>query len=84
MKRPTLPYPDKPTKVPCTDNQGDLDKEELEMAKFTLKEEYKAIRVRKDKYNKNESNAWVLIYDQCAPKLKNKLEGTVNYNALQE
>ena len=51
------------------------------MAKFTWKEDYKAMRVRKDKYNENESNAWALIYDQCAPKLKNKLEGTVDYNA---
>ena len=37
------------------------------------------MRVRKDKYNKNESNAWALINDQCAPELKNKLEGTVDY-----
>jgi hypothetical protein len=42
------------------------------------------MRVRKDKYNENKSNAWALtIYDQCAPKLKNKLEGTVNYNACK-
>jgi hypothetical protein len=39
--------------------------------------------VRKDKYNENESNAWALIYDQCTPELKNKLEGTVNYIACK-
>jgi len=33
-----------------------------------------------DKYNDNESNAWALIYDQCSPKLKNKLEGTNGYD----
>jgi hypothetical protein len=38
---------------------------------------------RKDKYNENESNAWTLIYDQCTPELKNKLEGTVNYIACK-
>jgi hypothetical protein len=50
------------------------------MAKFTWKENYKAMRDRKDKYSDNKSNAWVLIYDQCAPELKNKLEGTGDYN----
>ena len=39
--------------------------------------------MRKDKYNENESNAWALIYDQCAPELKNKLEGTVDYIACK-
>ncbi len=39
MKRPTLPYPDKPTKAQCVDNQGNLDEDEFEMAKFTWKED---------------------------------------------
>jgi hypothetical protein len=39
--------------------------------------------VRKDKYNENKSNAWALIYNQCTPELKNKLEGTVNYIACK-
>jgi hypothetical protein len=51
MKRPTLPYPDKPTKAHCMDNQGDLDEDEFKMAKFTWKKDYKAMRERKDKYN---------------------------------
>jgi len=79
MKRPMLPCPDKPTKAQCVDDQGDLNEDEFEMAKFTRKEDYKELRVRKDQYNENESNAWALIYDQCAPDLKNKLEGTVDY-----
>jgi hypothetical protein len=54
------------------------------MAKFTWKEDYKAMRARKDKYSENELNAWVLIYDQCAPELKNKLEGTANYNVSKK
>ncbi len=83
MKRPTPPYPDKPTKAQCVDDQEDLDKDKFEMAKFTWKEDYKAMRVRKDKHNENESNAWALIYDQCAPELKNKLVGTVDYNACK-
>ena len=33
-----------------------------------------------DKYKGNESNAWVLIYNQCSPELKNKLEGTEGYD----
>ncbi len=63
MKRPMpmLPYPDKPTKAQCVDDQGDLDEDEFKMAKFTWKEDYKAMRVRKDKYNENGSNAWTVI-----------------------
>jgi len=83
MTRPTLPYPDKPTKATCVDNQGDLEEDEFEMVKFTWKEDYKAMQVRKDTYNENESNAWALIYDQCTPELKNKLEGTVDYSACK-
>ena len=33
-----------------------------------------------NKYNGNESNAWALIYNQCSPKLKNKLEDTNGYD----
>ncbi len=35
MKRPMLPYPDKPTKAQCVDDQGDLDEDEFKMVKFT-------------------------------------------------
>ena len=54
-----------------------------DMTKFTWKEDYKAMRVRKDKYNENESNAWALIYGQCTPELKNKLEGMADYNTCK-
>jgi hypothetical protein len=84
MKRLTLSYPNKPTKAKCVDNQGNFDEDKFEMVKFTWKEDYKAMMVRKDKYSKNEPNAWALIYDQCAPKLKNKLEGMVNYNVCKK
>ena len=83
MKRPTLDYPYKPAKDKCVDDQGTFDEDIFDMAKFTWKEDYKAMRVRKDKYNENESNAWALIYGQCAPELKNKLEGTVDYNTCK-
>jgi hypothetical protein len=45
------------------------------MAVFAWKEDYKVMRVRKDRYRDNELNAWASIYDQCSPELKNKLEG---------
>ena len=75
MKRPTLDYPSKPDKNKCVDDTGAFDEDIFDMAKFMWKEDYKAMRVRKDKYNKNESNAWALIYGQCAPELKNKQRG---------
>jgi hypothetical protein len=42
------------------------------------------LRARKDKNSENKSNAWVLIYDQCAPELKNKLEGMADYNVSKK
>jgi hypothetical protein len=80
MKRPTLSYPNKPDKTQCVDAAGQFEEDEYKMAKFTWKEDYKAMRARKNKYNENESNAWALRYDQCAPELKNKLEGAADYN----
>jgi len=41
------------------------------------------MKYRIDKFNDNESNAWALIYDQCSPELKNKLEGTSGYDAAK-
>jgi hypothetical protein len=53
------------------------------MAVFAWKEDYKSMKSRMDKYKDNESNAWALIYDQCSPKLRNKLEGTEGYNGAK-
>ncbi len=66
------------------DENNLFDKEKYEMAKFTWKEEYKAILYRKEKYKENESNAWALIYDQCSPELKNKLKGTRGYDTSKK
>ena len=41
------------------------------------------MKSRMDKYKGNESNAWALIYNQCSPELKNKLEGTVGYDGAK-
>jgi hypothetical protein len=84
MRCPTLSYPNTPDKTKCVDAAGQFDEDEHEMAKFTWKEDYKAMRARKDKYSENKSNAWVLIYDQCAPELKNKLEGMANYDVSKK
>jgi hypothetical protein len=56
----------------------------FEMVVFAWKEEYKKMRVRKDRYSDNELNAWALIYDQCSPELKNKLEGAEGYEKAKE
>ena len=80
LKRPSLAYPKQPTKAQYTDANGDFDDDRLEMVKFAWKEDYKGMKHRMDRYNDNESNAWALIYDQCSPELKNKLEGTNGYD----
>ncbi len=41
------------------------------------------MKLRMDKYRDNESNAWALIYDQCSPELKNKLEATDGYSGAK-
>ena len=79
LTRPTLNYPEKPKKADYKDENGDEDPDAFEMAVFAWKEDYKSMRARKDKYQDNESNAWALIYDQCSPELKNKLEGGDGY-----
>jgi hypothetical protein len=53
------------------------------MAVFAWKEDYKSMKSRKDKYRDNKSNAWALIYNQCMPKLKNKLKGNDGYNGAK-
>ena len=72
-------YPEKPKKADYKDENGDEDPDAFEMAVFAWKEDYKSMRARKDKYQDNESNVWALIYDQCSPELKNKLEGGDGY-----
>ena len=78
-----MAYPKQPTRVQYTDANGDFDEDGFEMAKFAWKEDYKGMKYRMDKYNNNESNAWALIYDQCSPELKNKLEGTSGYDSAK-
>ena len=80
LKHPILVYPKQSTKAQYTDACGDFDDNAFEMAKFAWKKDYNGMKHRIDKFNDNESNAWALIYDQCSPELKNKLEGTSGYD----
>ena len=79
LKHPTLDYRKQPTSVEHTDDNGDFDEDSFDMGKFAWKEHYKGTMYQKDKYNDNESNNWARIYNQCSPKLKNKLEGMEGY-----
>ncbi len=79
LARPALNYPEKPKKGEYKDDNGNKDPDAFKMAVFAWKEGYKAMRARKDKYHGNELNAWALIYDQCSPELKSKLEGGDGY-----
>ncbi len=78
MKKVTLSYPTKPKRQDpqCCDKDGNPDEDMFVMAVFAWKEDYKSMKLRMDKYRDNESNGWALIYDQCLPELKNKLEAT--------
>jgi hypothetical protein len=49
------------------------------VAKFTWKEDNKVMMTKKQKYVENKVNVWALIYNQCLPELKNKLEGAHGY-----
>jgi hypothetical protein len=66
------------------DDNGKLDNDAYNMAKFAWKEDYKAMRARKDIYKDNESIGWALVYDQCMPELMNKLEGTSGYDSAKK
>jgi hypothetical protein len=76
MIRPSFNPPEKPDKSNCLDDAGKFDLDKFEMAKFTWKEDWKFMNSRKQKYKKNEANAWALVYNQCSNELRVKLEGT--------
>jgi len=82
MKKVILSYPKrvKNTDKDCCHSKGDPDSDAFDMVVFAWKEDYKSMKSRMDKYNGKESNAWVLIYDQCSAELKNKLKGTEGYD----
>jgi hypothetical protein len=42
------------------------------------------MKTRKQKYNKNEANAWALVYNQCSNKLRVKLEGMSGYELCKK
>ena len=85
MKKVILSYPERPKKTDkdCCNSKGDPDPDAFDMAIIAWKEDYKSMKSRVDKYKGNESNAWVLIYDQCSAELKNKLEGTQGYDTVK-
>jgi hypothetical protein len=82
LKRPTL-NPKQPTRASYADASGNVDKDKFEMATFAWNEDYKGMNHQKDKYKDNESNSWALVYGQCSPELKNRLEGTSRYDSAK-
>ena len=76
LKHPMLDYPKQPTRAEHTAKYRTFTEDAFNMAKFAWKGNCKRMKYQKDKYNDNELNAWALFYNQCLPKLKNKLEGT--------
>ncbi len=84
LGQPTLDYPAMPSKKDYKDEDGNKDLVAFKMAVFAWKEDYKAMRVRKDRYRDNESNAWALVYYQCSPELKKKLERAEGYDEAKE
>jgi hypothetical protein len=85
MKKVILSYPKRPKKTDkdSCNSKGDPDPDAFDMAIIAWKEDYKSMKSRVDKYKGNESNAWVLIYDQCSAELKNKLKGTQGYDTAK-
>ncbi len=82
MKRVSLSYPIKPKKQDpqCCDEDENLKLDAFYSAVFGWKEDCKSMKSRMDKYEHNKLNAWALNYNQCLPKLKNKLKGTEGYD----
>jgi hypothetical protein len=85
MKSVILNYPKKPKKTDavCCDANRDPDPDMFKMAVIAWKQDYKLIKSRMDKYKCNESNMWVLIYDQCSTELKNKLKRMQGYDTAK-
>jgi hypothetical protein len=66
------------------DKDGNEDLVAFEMGVFAWNEDYKGMRVRKDRYRDTESNAWALIYNQCSAELKKKLKGAEGCEKAKE
>ena len=81
-ERATLNYLIKPNKgdAHCLVEGGNPDFNAFDMVVFAWKEDEKSMKSRMNKCKDNQSNARPLIYDQCSPELKNKLEGTDRFN----
>ncbi len=77
MKKADLTYPAKPKKddPECLDDSGNPDPDAFEIAVFAWKEDYKSMKYKMERYKRNKSNTWALIYGQCSAELKNNLEG---------
>jgi hypothetical protein len=49
---------------------------------YLWKEDHKKMTARKDKYNKNMPMAYIIIYNQCSNSLKNDLEASDTFQAV--
>ncbi len=83
LKRPALNYPKQSTRASYANASEKVDEDKFEMAKFAWKKDYKGTKYQKDKYKNNKLNAWALVYGQCSPEFKNKLEGTSGYDSAK-
>jgi hypothetical protein len=84
MIRQSFDPPEKKDKSKCLDDARKFNLDEFEMAKFTWKEDWKLMNLRRQKYKENEVNAWALVYNHCSNKLRLKLEGTSGYKLCKK
>ncbi len=87
MKRVTLSYLTNPKTKKQDPQYCDEDKnpdpDAFDLAVFVWKEDNKSMKLRMDKYKDNKINAWVLIYNQFLPELRNTLKGMKGYNGAK-
>jgi hypothetical protein len=69
MKKPTFNPPEKPGESTCMDSAGNYDGDEHDMAKFTWKQNWKLVKAKQQKYQENEANAWVVVYNHCSNEI---------------
>jgi hypothetical protein len=55
----------------------------LEVDLYLWKREHNKAQDRKDKYDKNMAKAYIFIYHQCSPTLKNDLKALITFSAIR-
>jgi hypothetical protein len=66
LAKPKLNYDTNPPKKDYKDKDREYELDAFKIAVFEWKEDYKVMKIKKERYTYNKSNAWAVTHNQCA------------------